>query len=65
MKPSNEAQVIRKDTCWYYEDRRGIDVRKWENGHITTARIPWGRLMKSARRCGVTMKPKPKRRGRG
>jgi hypothetical protein len=52
MKPSNRPQVIAKNRTWYYEDKRGIDVVKWENGRVVHLRIPWNRLMASAKRCG-------------
>jgi hypothetical protein len=51
-RPSRNAQNIAKNSVWYYEDESGIDVFAWKNGQCHNVRIPWRRLMISAKRCG-------------
>lgn len=58
MKPSRHPQNISK-TAWYYENPRSISVlveARDANGHhlkTTEVRIPWSRLLKTAKRCGI------------
>lgn len=56
-KPSLHPQTMRDGQAWYYEYRGGIDVIVTRDGSPTTStHIPWSRLMKSAARCGWTVK---------
>lgn len=56
-KPSNEPQTV-TDRAWFYESRRGIELitqlRDKQDNFISgdVTRIPWGKIMRSARRCG-------------
>jgi hypothetical protein len=56
--PSDEPQDVIKDQAWFYESRRGIELvtqRRDKEGHFISGditRIPWGKIMRSARRCG-------------
>jgi hypothetical protein len=58
LSPSNEPQDVIEDRAWFYESRRGIElvtqVRDKEGNFISgdITRIPWGKLMRSAQRCG-------------
>jgi hypothetical protein len=53
--------------AWYYESRRGIELIvqiRDANGDLIAEgspviRIPWGMLMKSAKRCGLSTGGKP------
>lgn len=48
--------------AWYYESRRGISLytqKRDKNGTFISGdvtNIPWGKLMRSARRCGWVVK---------
>lgn len=57
-QPSDDPQIVVNDRAWYYESRRGIELvtqirdkqGEFVSGDVT--RIPWGKLMRSAQRCG-------------
>ena len=50
VRPSRNPQKI-SPTVWYYETRRGIEVYTDDVRRVSTARIPWGRILKSLARC--------------
>ena len=62
LGPSLEPQDIASSDAWYYESRRGIEVYTDPDrgGVIGPIMIPWWRLMKSAARCGWTVRKAPK-----
>lgn len=55
-RPSNKPQNVNAD-CWWYENRGSIELIAWVNNTDGTRRtcvnirIPWKKLMESARRC--------------
>lgn len=68
IEPSGRPQGIPKRNvgqcaqAWYYESRRGVEVyhqQRDAKGVLVSAsivRIPWRKLMKSAARCGWTVR---------
>lgn len=52
INPSDKPQKINGKDSYYYESNEGIDVCMWKKGMFYEVRIPWNKLLKSAKRCG-------------
>lgn len=58
IRPSLKSKKIH-ESAWWYEDERGIEVvqeyRRPDGTYLSTgsARIPWSKLLKAAKRCGA------------
>ena len=63
VRPSRNPQKI-SPTVWYYETRRGIEVYCDDVRRISTARIPWGRILKSLARCRPNNSGQPRLAGK-
>ncbi len=56
-RPNSTAITVDKETTWYYESRRHIEIIHWCKGadgttvHASNIKIPWKLLIESARRC--------------
>lgn len=54
LNPQQAPHQVAQE-AWYYEDRRGVEVYvrlTLRSDVMTRVRLPWGMLLRSARRCG-------------